>query len=46
MSTATTRQTFALAHPLNEATGDVRPYRAVREHRTGVHLMTVLAVDR
>lgn len=46
MSGQGARQAYALAHPLNEATQSVLPYRATRQHRTGVLLMTVLAVDR
>jgi hypothetical protein len=41
-----TRQAFALAHPLNRAIGDLRPYQRVREHPNGLLIMTVLAVDR
>ena len=41
------RRAYALAHPLNQASGaDVTPYRAVRTHATGMLIMTILAVDR
>ena len=44
---STGRQQYALAHPLNQASGaDVAPYRAVRTHATGMLIMTILAVDR
>ena len=40
------RQSYALAHPLNQASGaDVAPYRAIRTHATGMLIMQ-LAVDR
>jgi hypothetical protein len=42
----TPRQAFALAHPLNQAQGDISPYRRTRVHATGLLIMTVLAVDR
>jgi hypothetical protein len=42
----TSRQGYALAHPLNRADGDIAPYRAVRTHATGLLIMTILAVDR
>jgi hypothetical protein len=43
----TARQEYALAHPLNRATGfDIAPYRATRNHATGLLIMTILAVDR
>jgi hypothetical protein len=42
----TPRQALALASPLDEARGDVTPYRATRVHATGLLIMTVLAVDR
>ena len=42
----TPRQAFALAKPLNSARGDITPYRALRQHATGLLVMTVLAVDR
>ena len=44
--TAASRQALALANPLNTASGDIAPYRAVRVHATGLLIMTVLAVDR
>lgn len=40
------RQAFALAHPLNEAVGDISPYRSVEEVRRDEFLVVVLAVDR
>ena len=41
------RQTYALTHPLTDtARDDVRPYRQQRRHRTGLLLVTILAVDR
>lgn len=40
------RCSFALAHPLNRADGDISPYRSVRKHATGLLVMTILAVDR
>jgi hypothetical protein len=42
----TARQAYALAHPLNQAEGDIRPYVASRRHATGLILQSVLAVDR
>jgi hypothetical protein len=42
----TARQSYALAHPLDRAAGDVAPYRAEREHATGLLITTILAVDR
>jgi hypothetical protein len=45
----TPRQAFALANPLNSARiagSDITPYRAERQHATGLLIMTVLAVDR
>ena len=45
----TPRQKRALLRPLSRATGDPRamdPYRDVRRHRTGLLMMTILAVDR
>lgn len=40
------RQAYALAHPLNEATGEIDPYRSVEEIRRDEFLVVVLAVDR
>lgn len=45
-SAARSRQSYALANPLNRADGDIAPYRAVRTHATGMLIMTILAVDR
>lgn len=42
----TPRQAYALAHPLNRASGDLRQFRRTRQHPTGLLLTTVLAVDR
>ncbi len=43
----TPRQALALARPLNRAaSADITPYRALRQHATGLLIMTVLAVDR
>jgi hypothetical protein len=45
----TSRQGYALAHPLNEAlvaAGALEPYQAVRKHATGLLILTILAVDR
>lgn len=46
---ASSRQGYALAHPLNEAliaAGALEPYQATRKHATGLLIMTILAVDR
>lgn len=43
---ATGRQVFALAHPLNTATGSLDAFTGTRPHRTGVLVQTILAVDR
>lgn len=40
------RQAFALANPVNRASGDIEPYRTVVEQRDGNLLLVVLAVDR
>lgn len=41
------RQSYALAHPLNDpADDDIGRYRAVRRHATGMLLVSILAVDR
>jgi hypothetical protein len=40
------RQRHAFEHPLNEAQGDITPYRQTRRHATGLLIMTILAVDR
>jgi hypothetical protein len=41
------RQAYALAHPLNDPNSDdIAPYRQQRSHRTGLLLVTILAVDR
>jgi hypothetical protein len=40
------RQTFALAHPLNDASGSTAAHTAVRAHARGFLLMSILAVDR
>jgi len=40
------RQQFALTHPLSEACGDTSAYKAIRQHATGLLIMTILAVDR
>ena len=42
----TPRQAFALASPFNSASGDTTTHRAVRQHATGLLIMTILAVDR
>lgn len=42
----TPRQALALARPVNRACGDIAPYRATRNHATGLLIMTILAVDR
>jgi hypothetical protein len=42
----TDRTDFALAHPLNDTTDDIEPYRRVEEQRDGNLLVTILAVDR
>lgn len=42
----TSRQTYALAHPLNEPYAPTAPYTAVRAHARGFLLMSILAVDR
>ena len=39
------RHLFALAHPINRANGEIRPYRTVERRRDGL-LVVVLAVDR
>jgi hypothetical protein len=44
--TAEDRLTYALAHPLNDSTQDIAPYRQVDEQRDGNLLTTILAVDR
>lgn len=46
MTARTARQAFAIANPLNRADGDITPYRAARQHGTGLLIMTILAVDR
>lgn len=43
---SSSRQAYALAHPLNRADGDIAPYKSIRRHATGLLIMTVLAVDR
>jgi len=40
------RQQLALAAPLNRASDDLSGLREQRQHATGVHLVTILAVDR
>lgn len=41
------RQAYALTHPLNDPTrDDAGPYRQQRRHRTGLLLVSILAVDR
>ena len=46
MSSLRARQAYALANPLNVATGDLTAYRATRRHATGLIMMSILAVDR
>lgn len=46
MTDRASRQAYALAHPLNRADGDTVQYRSVRQHATGLLIMTILAVDR
>jgi hypothetical protein len=41
-----TRLAYALAHPLDNATQDLAPYRRTEEQRDGNLLTSVLAVDR
>lgn len=48
MTALADRQRYALTHPLNDA-GDhdaLARCRAVRKHRTGLLLVSILAVDR
>lgn len=42
------RQRYALTHPLNDARDQAAllACRAVRKHRTGLLLVSILAVDR
>lgn len=40
------RQRHALLNPLNEATGDLTPYRSIRRHKLGFLIVLILAVDR
>ena len=40
------RQGYALNHPLNDPDADLAPYRAIRRHKTGLLIMSILAVDR
>jgi len=46
MSAMTGRQEYALAHPLNAVGGGLGPYRMQKPHRSGLLLVTILAVDR
>jgi hypothetical protein len=41
------RQSYALTHPLNNPdTDDLAPLTATRRHKTGLLIMSILAVDR
>jgi hypothetical protein len=40
------RQRHALTHPMNEASGDLAPFRTVRRHARGFLLVAILAVER
>jgi hypothetical protein len=42
------RQAYAIAHPLNDATVDLDPYRLVEPHPTprDALIMSILSVDR
>ncbi len=40
------RQEYALLHPLNATEGDTSAYKSIRRHKTGLLLMSILAVDR
>jgi hypothetical protein len=40
------RRVYALTHPLEGASTDLRPYTSRRQHPAGYILVAVLAVDR
>lgn len=40
------RLSYALAHPLNNPDTDLAPYTTTRRHKTGLLIMSILAVDR
>jgi hypothetical protein len=40
------RQAYALARPLSNSGDDSAPYTATRRHKTGLLLVSILAVDR
>lgn len=40
------RLSYALAHPLNGPDTDLAAYTATRRHKTGLLIMSILAVDR
>lgn len=44
--TADARRAYALAHPLNDTTADLDPYRCIEQQRDGNLLLSILAVDR